>query len=77
MASFLDAEEQRYQDDVEAVKQWWADLRWRYTKRPFSAEQIVAKRGNLKITYPSDDMSKKLWKIVEQRFKVYNMKASL
>ena len=77
MASFLDAEEQRYQDDVEAVKQWWTDSRWRYTKRPFSAEQIVAKRGNLKITYPSDDMSKKLWKIVEQRFKVYNMKSSL
>lgn len=69
MASYLDAEEQRYQDDVEAVKQWWADLRWRYTKRPFSAEQIVAKRGNLKITYPSNDMSKKLWKTVEQRFK--------
>ncbi|OCK87744.1 isocitrate lyase [Cenococcum geophilum 1.58] len=69
MASYLDAEEQRYQDDVEAVKQWWADPRWRYTKRPFSAEQIVAKRGNLKITYPSNDMSKKLWKTVEQRFK--------
>ena len=77
MASYLDAEEQRYQDDVEAVKQWWADPRWRYTKRPFSAEQIVTKRGNLKITYPSNDMSKKLWKTVEQRFKVYNMKSSL
>lgn len=69
MASNLDVEEQRYQDDVEAVKQWWADPRWRYTKRPFGAEQIVAKRGNLKITYPSNNMSKKLWKTIEQRFK--------
>lgn len=69
MAPYLDAEEQGYQDDIEAVKQWWTDSRWRYTKRPFSAEQIVAKRGNLKITYPSNDMSKKLWKTVEQRFK--------
>ena len=77
MAPYLDAEEQGYQDDIEAVKQWWTDSRWRYTKRPFSAEQIVAKRGNLKITYPSNDMSKKLWKTVEQRFKVYNMKSSL
>ena len=77
MASYLDAEEQRYQDDVEAVKQWWTDSRWRYTRRPFSAEQIVAKRGNLKITYPSNDMSKKLWKTVEKRFEVNNVKSSL
>ncbi len=68
--SSLDHEDQIYQDDVKAVKQWWADSRWRYTKRPFTAEQIVAKRGNLKIQYPSNAMSKKLWNIVEGRFKV-------
>ena len=69
MAS-LEFEEQRYQDDVKAVKQWWSTPRWRYTKRPFTAEQIVAKRGNLKIDYPSNVQSKKLWDIVEHRFKV-------
>ena len=69
MAS-LDQEEQLYQDDVKAVKQWWTDSRWRYTKRPFTAEQIVAKRGNLKIQYPSNMQSKKLWNILEGRFKV-------
>ncbi|KAF2230700.1 isocitrate lyase and phosphorylmutase [Viridothelium virens] len=67
MAS-LDAEEQAYQAEVKAVKQWWTDSRWRYTRRPFTAEQIVAKRGNLKIEYPSNAMSKKLWKILEGRF---------
>ncbi|KAI9663934.1 MAG: isocitrate lyase 1 [Bathelium mastoideum] len=67
MAS-LDAEEQAYQAEVKTVKQWWSDSRWRYTKRPFTAEQIVAKRGNLKIEYPSNAMSKKLWKILEGRF---------
>lgn len=66
----LDAEEQQYQAEVNAVKQWWTDSRWRHTKRPFTAEQIVAKRGNLKIEYPSNVQSKKLWKIIEQRFKV-------
>ena len=66
----LDHEEQLYQDDVKAVKQWWTDSRWRYTKRPFTAEQIVAKRGNLNIQYPSNAMSKKLWNILEGRFKV-------
>lgn len=63
-------EEQLYLDEVAAVKKWWTDSRWRYTKRPFTAEQIVAKRGNLKIEYPSNVQSKKLWNILEGRFKV-------
>jgi isocitrate lyase len=36
-------EEQIYLEEVAAVKKWWTDSRWRYTKRPFTAEQIVAK----------------------------------
>ncbi|ATZ53257.1 hypothetical protein BCIN_09g01320 [Botrytis cinerea B05.10] len=62
-------EERIFLEEVAAVKQWWTDERWRYTKRPFTAEQIVAKRGNLKIEYPSNAQSKKLWKILEGRFK--------
>ncbi|KAL9012535.1 MAG: hypothetical protein Q9173_002708 [Seirophora scorigena] len=65
----LDDEERVFQADVKAVKQWWTDARWRHTKRPFTAEQIVAKRGNLTIEYPSNAQSKKLWAIVESRFK--------
>ncbi|TVY51061.1 Isocitrate lyase, partial [Lachnellula cervina] len=64
-----ETEEQIFIEEVAAVKQWWADSRWRYTKRPFTAEQIVAKRGNLKIEYPSNVQSKKLWNILEERFK--------
>jgi isocitrate lyase len=63
-------EEQIFMDEVAAVKEWWTDSRWRYTKRPFTAEQIVAKRGNLKIEYPSNVQAKKLWNILEGRFKV-------
>ncbi len=69
MAS-VDAEDQQYVDDVKAVKQWWTDSRWRHTKRAYTAEDICAKRGNLKIEYPSNVMAKKCWKIVEERFKV-------
>ncbi|KAI9735870.1 MAG: isocitrate lyase 1 [Cirrosporium novae-zelandiae] len=65
---FLEDEDQKYAADVQAVKQWWSDSRWRHTKRPFTAEQIVAKRGNLKIEYPSNVQSKKLWQIIEGRF---------
>lgn len=63
-------EEKKYLDEVAEVKKWWSDSRWRYTKRPFTAEQIVAKRGNLKIEYASAVQAKKLWTILEGRFKV-------
>jgi len=65
-----ETEEKLYLEEVAAVKRWWTDSRWRHTKRPFTAEQIVAKRGNLKIEYPSNVQSKKLWNILEGRFKV-------
>lgn len=66
----MDAEEQRYQQEVNDIKQWWSDSRWRYTKRPYTADQIAQKRGNILIEHPQNKMSKKLWNIVEQRFKV-------
>ena len=62
-------EDDLFLQEVEAVKKWWSDPRWRYTRRPFTAEQIVSKRGHLKIDYPSNAQSKKLWKILEGRFK--------
>ena len=67
MAS-IEQEEQRYRQEVEEVKRWWQDSRWRYTKRPFTAEQIVAKRGNLKVEYPSNVQAKKLWNMLEKRW---------
>src|SRR5579871_5666922 len=70
MANYLDIEEQKYQEDVRAVKKWWTDSRWRYTKRPFTAEQIVQKRGTIRIDYPSNTQAKKLWKLMEERFAV-------
>lgn len=66
----LDAEEQAFQQEVRDIQQWWSDSRWRYTKRPFTADQIATKRGNLKIQYPGNAQSKKLWRTVEGRFKV-------
>ncbi|KAK0660683.1 Isocitrate lyase [Lasiodiplodia hormozganensis] len=65
----LDAEEQAFQQEVRDIQQWWSDSRWRYTKRPFTADQIATKRGNLKIQYPGNAQSKKLWRTVEGRFK--------
>lgn len=67
--SFIENEDKQYWDEVNAVKAWWNDSRWRYTKRPFTAEQIVAKRGNLAIDYPSNVQAKKLWGLLETNFK--------
>ncbi|GAW17007.1 Isocitrate lyase [Xylariales sp. No.14919] len=62
-------EDELFAQEVDAVKRWWSDPRWRYTKRPFTAEQIVSKRGHLQVQYPSNAQSKKLWNILENRFK--------
>ncbi|KAL7276710.1 isocitrate lyase 1 [Rhizina undulata] len=64
----LEAEQKAYEAEVERVKAWWSSPRWRYTKRPFTAEQVVAKRGNIEISYPSNNQSKKLWEIMEKKF---------
>ncbi|KAI2624982.1 isocitrate lyase [Hypoxylon sp. NC1633] len=61
-------EDDLFSQEVEAVQKWWSDPRWRNTRRPFTAEQIVSKRGHLKIDYPSNVQSKKLWRILEGRF---------
>lgn len=69
MASRSDeAEQLRYDEEVKQLNQWWTDSRWRYTRRPYSAEQIANKRGNITIQYPSNVLAKKLWKTVEERF---------
>lgn len=65
-----DTEDEVFRKEVDEVNKWWSDSRWRHTKRPFTAEQIVSKRGNLKIEYASNAQSKKLWEILERRFKV-------
>ena len=69
MSNSLDAEQAAFDAEVKAVKQWWSDSRWRHTRRPFTAQQIVAKRGSIKQEYANNRMSKKLWGIVENNFK--------
>ncbi|KAK3686043.1 isocitrate lyase [Podospora appendiculata] len=61
-------EDEIFAQEVAEVKKWWSGSRWRHTKRPFTAESIVSKRGNLKIEYPSSAQAKKLWQTLERRF---------
>lgn len=59
-------EDKIFQQEVDAVKQWWKSPRFARTTRPYTAEQVVSKRGTIKQTYPSDEQGKKLWKLLEQ-----------
>ncbi|KAK3678942.1 isocitrate lyase 1 [Recurvomyces mirabilis] len=69
VSSLTDAsEQQRFEDEVKSIQKWWTDSRWRYTRRPYTAEQIASKRGNLKIEWASNTMSKKMWRLLEGKF---------
>ncbi|KAK9366305.1 isocitrate lyase [Lipomyces kononenkoae] len=61
----LDAEQNQYEAEVQAVKKWWAEPRWRHTKRVYTAESIVQKRGSFMTEYASNHQSKKLFKLLE------------
>ncbi|KAK9376501.1 isocitrate lyase [Lipomyces chichibuensis] len=65
----LDAEQKQYEADVVDVEKWWTEPRWRHTKRVYSAEIIVQKRGSIKTEYPSNHQSKKLFKLLEEHDK--------
>ena len=42
--------------------------RWWKTTRPYTAAEVVAKRGTLPISYPSHVQGKKLWNILSKRY---------
>ena len=62
-----ESQEASFDRQVSEVKEWWKDSRWRHTKRPYTAEAIVAKRGSIKPQNVSNIQAKKLWQILEGR----------
>lgn len=65
----VDQEEKFYQDQLAEIKQWWAQPRWNKTKRIYTAEDIAAKRGTLKIDYPSNNQAKKAFALMGEHDK--------
>lgn len=61
------AEEALYEQQVQAVKEWWESPRYKGIKRPYSAEDVISKRGSLQQTYPSSIMARKLFNLLEER----------
>ncbi|CBI28949.3 unnamed protein product, partial [Vitis vinifera] len=63
--SMILEEEGRFEAEVAEVQAWWNSERFKLTRRPYSARDVVALRGNLKQSYGSNEMAKKLWKTLK------------
>lgn len=61
------SEDATFEQEVKHVKSWWATPRWAGIKRPYTADQVVNKRGALQQTYPSSSMATKLFHLLQKR----------
>ena len=61
------AEDALFEQQLQDVKEWWATPRFKGIKRPYTAEDIVSKRGTLQQTYPSSLMARKLFNLIQER----------
>ncbi|KAL1197488.1 Isocitrate lyase [Cardamine amara subsp. amara] len=63
--SMIMEEEGRFEAEVAEVQTWWSSERFKLTKRPYTARDVVALRGHLKQGYASNEMAKKLWRTLK------------
>ncbi|KAH7531135.1 hypothetical protein JRO89_XSUnG0014200 [Xanthoceras sorbifolium] len=63
--SMILEEEGRFEAEVAEVQAWWNSERFKLTRRPYSARDVVALRGSLKQGYGSNEMAKKLWRTLK------------
>jgi isocitrate lyase len=62
-----EAEDALFDQQVADVRDWWNSPRYEGIKRPYSAEDVVSKRGTLQQTYPSSIMARKLFNLLKER----------
>ncbi|CAO1598762.1 mitochondrial 2-methylisocitrate lyase [Xanthoria calcicola] len=63
----VSSEDATFEKEVDDVKRWWATPRWAGIKRPYTAEQVVSKRGSLPQRYPSSSMAIELFDLLQKR----------
>lgn len=61
------AEDALYEQQIKDVEAWWNSPRYEGIKRPYSAADVVSKRGSLQQTYPSSLMARKLFNLLNER----------
>ncbi|CCO27958.1 isocitrate lyase [Rhizoctonia solani AG-1 IB] len=65
----MSAEKAAFEREVAELEEFWKQPRFARTKRPYTAAQVVSKRGTIRIQYPSDALAKKLWALLEAHSK--------
>lgn len=58
-------EEGRFQAEVAEVEAWWNIERFKLTRRPYTAKDVVSLRGNLKQSYGYNELAEKLWRTLK------------
>jgi isocitrate lyase len=61
------AEDTLYDQQIRDVESWWKSPRYEGIKRPYTAADVVSKRGSLQQTYPSSLMARKLFNLLNER----------
>ncbi|KGO46903.1 Isocitrate lyase/phosphorylmutase [Penicillium expansum] len=61
------AEDALYDQQLRDVESWWNSPRYEGIKRPYTAADVVSKRGSLQQTYPSSLMARKLFNLLNER----------
>ena len=61
------AEDALYEGQIEAVQTWWKTPRFQGITRPYTAADVVSKRGSQQQSYPSSTMARKLWDLIRER----------
>ncbi|KAJ5952949.1 Isocitrate lyase/phosphorylmutase [Penicillium vulpinum] len=62
-----EAEDALYDQQIRDVESWWNSPRYEGIKRPYTAADVVSKRGSLQQTYPSSLMARKLFNLLNER----------
>lgn len=62
-----EAEDALYEQQLKEVEAWWASPRYQGIKRPYSAADVVSKRGSQTTQYPSSVMATKLFNLIRER----------
>ncbi|KAE9403998.1 isocitrate lyase icl [Gymnopus androsaceus JB14] len=58
-----------FEAEVRQVEQWWKSPRFARVTRPYTAADVVSKRGTIKIDYPSGVLGKKLFSSLSEHAK--------
>ncbi|KAM3455880.1 hypothetical protein MY3296_001999 [Beauveria thailandica] len=62
-----EAEDALYDAQIKEVEAWWSSPRYAGIKRPYTAADVVSKRGSQTVQYPSSVMASKLFHLIRER----------